>query len=155
MSTPTQQWLTPRLRAFAAGLLLTLPLAGWGQDAPPAFADGAELGVELNRLEPQDDSCRVYLVFENKLGVNLDALQLELVLFDNEGFVQRRLTLDAAPIPAEKTSVKLFDLAGMPCDEIGRMLVNNLLELAGPEGALPTDVSRLNLSSKLDVDLFK
>lgn len=155
MSTRNSLRLAPHLRALTAGVLLTLPLLGIGQDEPVTLDEDAQLGVELNRLEQLDGSCRVYLVFQNKLGVDLDTLQLELVLFDSDGFVQRRLTLDAAPIPADKTSVKLFDLSDIQCDEMGRVLVNNLLELGSPDGALPSDVSKLDLSSKLDVDLFK
>jgi hypothetical protein len=159
-----------RRLALAAALLLTLPLSGLAQDS--ANADDADaagsgsdagsaaeatgrLGIELNRLEPLDGSCRVYLVFENQLGTSLQSLQLELVLFDDQGFVSRRLTLDAAPIAADKTSVKLFDLSETQCDAMGRILINDVLEMAGPDGPLPSDVDQLELSSKLDVDLFK
>lgn len=128
--------------------------AGQAQEATARDEPG-RLGVELNRLEQLDGSCRVYLVFQNGLGTPLEALQLELVLFDSEGFIQRRLTLDAAPIAADKTSVKLFDLADTQCDEMGRILVNDLLEIAGAEGELPNEVSLLDLSSKLEVELFK
>jgi hypothetical protein len=128
--------------------------AGPAQEATAPDEPG-RLGVELNRLEQLDGSCRVYLVFQNGLGTPLEALQLELVLFDDQGFIQRRLTLDAAPIAADKTSVKLFDLADTQCDEMGRILVNDLLELAGPEGELPNEVSQLELSTKLEVELFK
>jgi hypothetical protein len=69
--------------------------------------------------------------------------------------VQRRITLDAAPIAEDKTSVKLFDLAETKCERVGRILVNDVLAIAGPDGALPNDVSQLELSTKLDVDLFK
>jgi len=126
------------------------------QSETTADADAlGRLRIELNRLEQLDGSCRVYLVFENALGTSVEALQLELVLFDSKGFIQRRLTLDAAPIAADKTSVKLFDLAETECDKMGRILVNDILKIAGPEGALPSDVAQLALSSKLDVDLFR
>jgi hypothetical protein len=127
-------------------------------DPSETAADADEVGrlhIELNRLEQLDGTCRVYLVFENALGTSLDALQLELILFDSEGFIQRRLTLDAAPIAVDKTSVKLFDLADTECDQMGRILVNDVLKIAGPDGALPNDVSQLALSSKLEVDLFQ
>lgn len=138
-------------RAPLAPLLALLLVA-----APPAGADQAgTLAAELNKLEQIDDSCRVYMVFTNGTGTALEALKLELVLFDGDGFIQRRLTLDAAPIPADKTSVKLFDLAGHQCDSTGRVLVNQVLEMAGSDGPLADGLARLRLSSKLDVDLFK
>lgn len=152
--------LLPALYWAIVVALSSLPVSGFAEEAsaPQAQAEvaaDAQLGVELNRLEQLDQVCRVYLVFENRLGTPLDAIQLELVLFDSEGFVWRRLTLDAAPIAADKTSVKLFDLADTQCDRMGRILINDLVEIAGPEGALPNDVSRLDLSTKLEVDLFK
>jgi hypothetical protein len=144
------------LRTACILLLAWLPMTGFAEDEPAAEAPStAQLGVELNRLEQLDSVCRVYLVFENQLGSPLDKLQLELVLFDSQGFVWRRLTLDAAPIAEDKTSVKLFDLADTQCDQMGRILINDLIEIAGPDGALPNDVAQLNLSTKLKVDLFK
>jgi hypothetical protein len=137
-------------------LALVLPVAAAAEEAP---ADGdaapARLGIELNRLEQIDAACRVYLVFSNPRDTRLETLQLELVLFDTDGYVQRRITLDAAPIVEDKTSVKLFDLAETKCERVGRILVNDVLAIAGPDGALPNDVSQLELSTKLDVDLFK
>lgn len=140
---------------------LAPPLAALADDqaAEDASAEDSaqpqQLGIELNRLEQIDGACRVYLVFSNQRDTALESLQLELVLFDTDGYVQRRLTLDAAPIAADKTSVKLFDLAETKCERVGRILINDVLAIAGPDGALPNDVSRLELSSKLDVDLFK
>ncbi|MBK5941773.1 hypothetical protein CCR96_21490 [Halochromatium roseum] len=113
------------------------------------------LSIELNKLEQVEDICRVYFVFENAMDQNLEALQLELVLFDTKGFVKRRLTLDAAPIAKDKTSVKLFDLPETQCTNVGRILINDLVKIAGPDGDLPDNVSQLDLSSKLDADLFK
>jgi hypothetical protein len=145
-----------RLQAITTRALLPPLLALLLVPAPPASAeqDGA-LAVELNKLEQIDSSCRVYMVFTNSTGTTLAALKLELVLFNGDGFIQRRLTLDAAPIPADKTSVKLFDLADHQCDSTGRVLVNQVLEMAGGDGPLSDGLARLRLSSKLDVDLFK
>lgn len=117
--------------------------------------DQGRLGIELNKLEQVDEICRIYFVFENAINHELETLQLELVLFDTKGFIQRRLTLDAAPIAEDKTSVKLFDLPATQCTDVGRILINDVLAMSSPDGALPNDVSQLDLSSKLDVDLFK
>lgn len=165
----TRRWAS--LGTLIAAMALAVALPAIAEDeaaaevtsvAPPetaeastAASDAGQLGIELNKLEQVDDTCRVYFVFQNALDSRLETLQLELVLFDTEGFVQRRLTLDAAPIAEDKTSVKLFDLAKTQCGSVGRILVNDVLAIAGPDGALPDDVSRLELSSKGDVDLFK
>lgn len=144
------------LRFLALGLALTMSLAAFAEnDASDDNPEAKQLGIELNRLEQTNGACRVYLVFTNQLKTGLNTLQLELVLFDTDGYVQRRLTLDAAPIADDKTSVKLFDLTETKCERVGRILINDVLAIAGADGALPSDVSQLDLSSKLDVDLFK
>ncbi|MFP4245577.1 MAG: hypothetical protein ACLFQ1_00195 [Halochromatium sp.] len=180
MSRRTFQWHSlclSSLRALSVGIALSLPLSAAAEsdaaeNAPANAADPSEqpgadetnrpdtgsakrLGIELNKLEQADGSCRVYLVFENALGTKLEALQFELILFDTDGFIKDHVTLDAAPIDSDKTSVKRFDLAETQCERVGRILVNDVLAMAGPEGALPDPISRLDLSSKLDVDVFK
>lgn len=140
---------------LGCALGLSLPSAVLAEDAPAEGAAPQPLGIELNRLEQIDATCRVYLVFSNPSDTALETLQLELVLFDTDGYVQRRITLDASPIAEDKTTVKLFDLAETKCERVGRILINDVLEVAGPDGPLPKDVSQLELSSKLDVDLFK
>lgn len=175
MSRRTFQWHSlclSCLRALSVGIALSLPLSAAAEAEPANAADPSEqpgadetnrpdtgsakrLGIELNKLEQADGSCRVYLVFENALGTKLEALQFELILFDTDGFIKDHVTLDAAPIDSDKTSVKRFDLAETQCERVGRILVNDVLAMAGPEGALPDPISRLDLSSKLDVDVFK
>jgi hypothetical protein len=146
--------------ALIAGLLLLSPLASLAEEpAPPSPAAksdaGGTLGIELNKLEQRESSCIVYLVFHNALDTALESLALELVLFDKAGFIQQHVTLDAAPLATDKTSVKLFDLDSVQCEQIGRILVNDVVEFADAEGTIPNAASRLELSSRLEVDLFK
>ena len=152
------------LLPLITAIMLMSPLAVFAADDSSAKASegdksetdqAGQLGIELNKLEQVEGICRVYFVFENATDHKLETLQLELVLFDTKGFVKRRLTLDAAPIAQDKTSVKLFDLPETQCTDVGRILINDVVNIAGPDGALPKDVSQLDLSSKLDADLFK
>lgn len=113
------------------------------------------LAIELNRLEPQGQSCVAYLVFRNETGTSLESLRLELALFGVDGFIARRFTLDAAPIPAGKTSLKLFEIAATPCETLGRVLINEVLACAGPNGVLADCLERIEPSSRLPVSLFK
>lgn len=148
-----------RCRALACGLAVasvalvpTMPAAAStaGKDEP---SDAIE--IELNKLEPAADACRPYLVFHNRGTTALDALTLELVLFDADGFILRHFTLDAAPLAAGKTSVKLFEIPGVACNAIGRILLNQVTACAGADGALDDCQQRIRAASRLPVDFFK
>ncbi len=125
----------------------------------PALAAQAQtadtLGVELNKLEPRGEDCRAYLVFENTTDIAFSALKLDLVMFDTQGVVARRLAVDAAPLAAGKTSLKVFDMSGLGCDGVGRMLLNDMLACEGPDGPLADCLQTVNPSSRADVPFLK
>jgi hypothetical protein len=90
-----------------------------------ALAEGA-LEVELNKLEPVENACRAYLVFRNGTDIAYTSLRLDLVLFGKDGVIARRLALEAAPLAPGKTTVKLFDVQGVACGDIGQVLLNDV-----------------------------
>ena len=89
-------------------------------------AKAAALTIELNKLEPQKESCRAYVVVTNNSSTVYQALKLDLVLFQPDGVIGRRFALDLGPLKAQKRSVKLFDL-DTPCDQVGSLLINDVL----------------------------
>jgi hypothetical protein len=104
-------------------------------------ASGAEPGgllVELNKLEPQERACRAYVVVTNKTATAYQALKLDLILFQTDGVIGRRLAIDLGPLKPDKRTVKLFDLDATPCDQVGRFLINDVLEYK-TESAPTTD----------------
>ena len=66
-----------------------------------------------------------------------------LVLFQPDGVIAKRIGMDIGPIKAAKRSLKLFDLDGLPCDRIGSLLVNEVLECKA-EGTTPTPAECLD-----------
>ncbi|ANK82601.1 MAG: hypothetical protein TEF_18710 [Rhizobiales bacterium NRL2] len=92
-----------------------------------AAAAAERLGLELNKLEPRDGACRAYIVIENGTPTAFESLKLDLVMFDREGIVAERLALEVGPLPAGKTSLKVFDVAGLACGQVGRVLLNEVL----------------------------
>ena len=111
--------------------------------------------MELNKLESSADACRPYLVFANQTDGRIESLGLELVLFDREGFILKRLSVDAGPLAARKTSVKLFEIASVPCEALGRILLNAVTACADGSGPRDDCLERINPSSRLPVDFFK
>jgi hypothetical protein len=113
-------------------VLLLLSLFAW--TLPTALADEAAvaeetgtLSVQLNKLEADGDACRAYIVLENESGIAFEGLRLDMVLFDVDGVIARRLAVDAAPLAAGKTSVRVFGISNLACDNIGRVLLNDIL----------------------------
>ena len=116
-----------------------------------------EIKLELNKLEPQPETnaCRVYLVFDNSAGPAIEALQLDLILFDRDGVIARRLAVDTAPLRASKTTVKLFDIPDLACTDIRRVLINEVLECRDADGAHADCIERLTLSTRAETQLVK
>jgi hypothetical protein len=112
-----------------------------------AAAPAEPIRVELNAMENTQGRCRVSFVIENKAEAAVDALQLDLVLFNRGGVVQRRVATDLGPIRPAKTIVKTFNLDGA-CDEIGSVLVNEVAACAPADPNACLD--RLTLSSRVE-----
>lgn len=126
---PRRPWARGGLAAFALLLAASIALPGAASAKPAASSEAkakSGLRVELNKLEPKGADCRAYLVFANHNKAAYDALRLDLIVFGTDGVIARRLSVDVGALPAHKTSVRLFDLAGLPCDGIGQMLLNDI-----------------------------
>ena len=120
----------------------------------PARAEQG-LKIELNKLEPVDNACRAYLVFENGSGTAYDALKLDLVMFAPDGVINKRLAVEGGPLPAGKTSVKLFDIVDVSCDQVNRVLLNDVLNCAGPAGELADCMAGIETSSRSSAQFFR
>lgn len=112
-------------RKRAALALLSAGLVAAAQAG--AQESPAPVNVELNKLEARSSGCRAYLVLRNRSASRFTALKLDLVMFDPDGIVAKRLAVEAAPLPSEKTSLKVFDIADVGCERIGRVLLNDVL----------------------------
>lgn len=123
--------------------------------AAPQTTQAANISVELNKLEPQQASCRAYLVIDNQGDKAYDALKLDLVLFQTDGIIGRRFALDLAPIKSKKRSVKLFDLDGVKCETVGSFLINDILDCKAGGADESACLDRLALSTRSNVQLSK
>lgn len=119
----------------AASLRTVMGVAATLGVALPAAA-APTVSVELNRLEPRETACRVSLVIKNEAEKALDSLKLDLVFFDKQGVIARRLAVEAGPLRATKTSVKLFEATDLGCDAVGRVLLNDVTACSGEADCL-------------------
>ncbi|PJK27429.1 Tat pathway signal sequence domain protein [Minwuia thermotolerans] len=129
--------------------LAALALAGG------AAAAAERLGLELNKLEPRDGACRAYIVIENGTPTAFESLKLDLVMFDREGIVAERLALEVAPLPAGKTSLKVFDVAGLACGQVGRVLLNEVLACDDGTGARDGCMDFVETSARGGLEFIK
>jgi hypothetical protein len=137
------------LRPFAATLALLLCSPALAQ--APASAP-ASLVLELNALQPAEAGCRVTFLATNRLGGRLDRAAVELALFDAAGTIDRIVTLDFKDLSADKTKVLQFELAGLQCDGLGRLLVNDITACEGAISPPTICLDALETSTRLDVD---
>lgn len=131
------------LRAAAALALFSVNwFACGGVRAEPEI-----ISMELNKLEPQGQSCRAYIVVNNPSPTAYGAFKLDLVVFQPDGVVGRRFAIDLAPLRANKRTVKLFDIDQTSCDQIASLLVNDVLECKAGETPVDDCLARLAPSS--------
>jgi hypothetical protein len=134
------------MRYGACVLLALVSLSG------PASAENA-IRIELNTAEASKARCRLSFVIENKDERAVQSLKLDLVVFNTEGAIDRRLIAEMGPLRAEKTIVKTFEVDG-DCASLGSILVNDVTACAPAEAG--ACLERLALSSRLPkVRLFK
>jgi hypothetical protein len=130
--------------------------AGKSEAAAGAAAqDGAQVGVELNKLETIDNGCRIYVVVDNKSDTEYKTLKLDLVLFRTDGIVDQRFFVDLAPLRKQKRIVKLFELSKVSCDDIGSFLVNDVVECRSDAESMDNCLARLSVSSLTKAKLSK
>lgn len=148
--------------ALAQAAAAPAPVTSNGPDAQaptvPAAAPsagGEAVGLELNKLEPVSNGCRAYLVVNNKSSRTYTALKLDLVMFQTDGVIGRRFALDLAPVKSGKTSVKLFDLDGVKCDEVGSLLINDIMDCKAGAGEEAGCLERLTVASRTKAQLSK
>jgi hypothetical protein len=131
----------------ATTLLLAMGAPAQSQETAPAPA----LTLELNGAQPSDKGCRLTFLVNNALGTALSKAAFEIALFNEGGVVDRLTVLDFKELPAGKTKVTRFDLAGTDCAKISRVLINQATECAG-EGIEPAACMRqLKTQSKTGI----
>ncbi|QIA23157.1 hypothetical protein [Mesorhizobium sp. AA22] len=120
--------LTASLRLLTSVLAMPLVMGpAWAQESAPVPA----LTLELNGAQASEKGCRLTFVVNNTLGADLSKAAFEIALFNEAGVVDRLTVLDFKDLPAGKTKVTRFDLAGADCAKVSRVLINSATECAG------------------------
>lgn len=142
---------------FRGGRRAAIAITFLGTGAIQALAAGqtGALRLELNKLEASETGCRTYFVIANKDDRAYDAFQLDLIFFGSDGVIAKRIAVDAAPLRAAKTSVKLFDVGGLNCASIGSILINDVIACRSGAENHTDCIGAIAPESRLSVPLMK
>lgn len=136
------------MRGHPALLALAL-LAG------PTWAEtgAAGLHLRLDQAVAGSGQCQLVFVLENRTGTSLDQVQAETVLLTPETRVLQLTLLDFQSLPADSLRVRSFNLPGIDCGQVGRVLFN-AIPLCSPLGGAEC-ASALRVSSNTAIEVLK
>lgn len=114
------------------------------------------LTVEINKFEPNDTGgCRAFFLFRNETGLTFEGFEMSLAIFDATGVIDRLLSIDAAPLPTARTTLKLFEIPDIACTDISEVLLHEIPSCK-PQNADQMDCfSLLELTSRTSAALVK
>lgn len=112
-----------RLKFLSTTLLVALVI---GPEC--AIAASGQLTVELNKFEPADEAgCRAFFLFRNETDVTFDGFEMSLAILDQNGVIDQLLSIDAAPLPVSRTTLKLFEIPETACTNISEILMHEFI----------------------------
>ncbi len=92
----------------------------------------ARIEVELNALAPSQKGCLMTFVARNTMAAAVSKISFELAFFNEKNVVDRITVLDFRDLPVGKKRVRQFDMPGVKCDSITRIIVNDTPVCEGP-----------------------
>jgi len=130
--------------------LLTLIIIAYVTHSSMTYAEG-NLSIELNKNEQRGNDCRIYLYAQNNSKHAFSSLKLDLVVFNQDGIINKNMALNLAPLPIAKKSVKAFDLKNTTCKQIGSILINKVMQCEADPNKLDNCLQLLSLTSKTNI----
>ncbi len=138
----------PVTRHLLAALLIMAALAAKAEDAALPT-----LSLDLNTAADTDGGCRLTFLADNRLGGDLSALVFETVFIRTDGLVDRLTLLDFRDLPEGRTRARQFDLPGLTCDRVGRVLLNAASTCTGAGVDPAACMAGLRLTSRTGIEV--
>ncbi|MEW9921706.1 hypothetical protein AB2B41_19025 [Marimonas sp. MJW-29] len=137
------------ISALAGACLAMLPLGVAAQGA-------GGLTVELNKTEASDSGgCSAFFLFRNETDNSFEGFEMSLAILDSGGVIDRLLSIDAAPLPVSRTTLKLFEIPEIACENISEILLHDLTSCRPQNGEEMDCFPILTLRSKASAALVK
>ena len=118
------------LSTAIAALSVALASGATAQDASGALI------VELNRTVAVEGACRLTFMAQNNMELDVAQIVFETVLFTSDGAVERLTLFDLGDLPTARPRVREFDMTGLECSTLGRILFNGVETCTG-DGLAP------------------
>lgn len=141
----------PMSRIVAAVIVAAGVLVGPAVAADKKATSEKQLAVELNNMSAVKSACRITFMIGNKLGVPIDDLAFELVLFGKDQKVLTLLRVNAGRMPINKSRVKQFDLKAIKCANVSHILLNDVTRCKGEALTPQSCLTATKPTSRLDV----
>ncbi len=120
-----------------------------------ASAQTDRLLVELNKFETIENGCRTFFLFRNRTEITFQGFEMSLAILDQQGVIDRLLTVEAAPLKAERTTLKLFEIPETQCADIGEILLHEIAKCEPDQGEPIDCFSIIDLKSRAAAPLVK
>ena len=122
--------------------------------ATPALSAEGDLVVELNKFEVgENQACQAFFLFRNNTEQTFEGFEMSLAILDQNGIIDRLLTIDAAPLNATRTALKLFEIPEIACDNVSEILVHDIGSCRPQNGEEMDCFPLIRLISKTDAKL--
>lgn len=122
--------------------------------ASPVQAEDVALHVNLNTARTSGKACRLSFVFQNRIGSPIKDASLELVVFLQDGTIDRFVQISTGALPARKTRAKQFDLEKLDCGKIAKVLLNDVKTCEGANLTPAACLRKLNVSGGESIKLI-
>lgn len=125
--------------AVAIAAIVLAPAAAQAQEAAtevavtPAASTGA-LAFQLNKAETREGSCQLTFVVQNDTGTVIQKSIYNIVIIDTEGAVSQLVNIEFRPLPVGRPKVQGFGIAGVPCESISAISINDFTECTAEDG---------------------
>ena len=121
-----------------------------------SMAETGPLLVELNKTEEiEGGGCRAFFLFRNQTGKSFAGFEMSLAILDAGGVIDRLLSVDAAPLPVQRTTLKLFEIPDIACSNISEILLHDITSCQPQNEEQMDCFPILNLESRAAAQLVK
>ncbi len=150
---PVRHSMTRVLNAVLIPLLAVVLL---GLAPSLVRAETGALLVELNKAEEiEGGGCRAFFLFRNQTGKSFSGFEMSLAILDAGGIIDRLLSIDASPLPVQRTTLKLFEIPEISCSNISEILLHDVTSCQPQNEAEMDCFPILTLGSRSAVRLVK
>lgn len=150
---PVRHSMTRVLNAVLIPLLAVVLL---GLAPSLVRAETGALQVELNKAEEiEGGGCRAFFLFRNQTGKSFSGFEMSLAILDAGGIIDRLLSIDASPLPVQRTTLKLFEIPEISCGNISEILLHDVTSCQPQNEAEMDCFPILTLGSRSAVRLVK